>query len=512
MIKQILMLFLFTMPLLAMEKPTGRPIFAPAGILTSEQEAEIAKLPEQERGYKLRDFIIHNILEQSKTFEEAIERIKKLAQVPVYKDALAFDLDYIKRYGPFEWLAQQQHAELDAILKFYIYTQDKWIHPSIEEFRKAIPALNMLEERITSIYGDDKNIIKKLQVLTVDQDIATFINSYRLFENIIYRFARGRPALQVKIITALKIPAAAEFIKRKINWTIIPEIAYALFSKDFTPEALVFLVQNLPDIQDKRGWAQTGAATIMIFAIFHKNAELVKLLLNKGFDPNTELLDFQMEVSFYYTTSLMEAVFRNSPEIVTLLLESGADPNILAYSVLGGYKRGKGELPLIQAIRGDRPDIVQLLLNNPFAQQIQKIRAAHGAQSYLGVLPKEVMATAAEKVKPTFKADPNMVDAFGHTALNQAVSQADFAMIQLLLDAGAQINKKDSKGVTALMAAAESGKNLEIVKLLIDKGADPKVCDNEGKTAYFYASESLGPDKQAILDYLDTILEEHVSY
>lgn len=60
-------------------------------------------------------------------------------------------------------------------------------------------------------------------------------------------------------------------------------------------------------------------------------------------------------------------------------------------------------------------------------------------------------------------------------ALNEDVAQA-------LIDCGADINKKNSKGQTAIML----NKNPYVVAYLVDTGADVQATDNEGKNAVFH--------------------------
>lgn len=52
------------------------------------------------------------------------------------------------------------------------------------------------------------------------------------------------------------------------------------------------------------------------------------------------------------------------------------------------------------------------------------------------------------------------------TALMLAVSHGNYEMVQMLLEAGADINIQDEDGSTALMCAAEHGR-IDIIKLLL---------------------------------------------
>ena len=58
----------------------------------------------------------------------------------------------------------------------------------------------------------------------------------------------------------------------------------------------------------------------------------------------------------------------------------------------------------------------------------------------------------------------------------------------MLLDRGADVNMKDSKGYTALMWASYFG-SPEMVNILLDRGADVNVTDKFGDTALIIASK-----------------------
>jgi ankyrin repeat protein len=60
--------------------------------------------------------------------------------------------------------------------------------------------------------------------------------------------------------------------------------------------------------------------------------------------------------------------------------------------------------------------------------------------------------------------------------------------VQALLAKGAEVNTKDSRGMTALMVASEKG-HVEVVKALLASGADVNIKTNEGWTALMFASE-----------------------
>ena len=61
------------------------------------------------------------------------------------------------------------------------------------------------------------------------------------------------------------------------------------------------------------------------------------------------------------------------------------------------------------------------------------------------------------------------------------------AIVQILIDKGAYINKQMDDGTTALMQATQNG-HTEVVRVLLTRGADPDLKDKQGRSAIDYAS------------------------
>ncbi len=80
-------------------------------------------------------------------------------------------------------------------------------------------------------------------------------------------------------------------------------------------------------------------------------------------------------------------------------------------------------------------------------------------------------------------------DEYGQTALMAASQAGQIEIVQALIANGANVDKKDDYGQTALMAASASG-HKDVVQALLDKGADVKAKQNDGVTALMYASET----------------------
>ena len=92
-------------------------------------------------------------------------------------------------------------------------------------------------------------------------------------------------------------------------------------------------------------------------------------------------------------------------------------------------------------------------------------------------------------------ADVNRKNKYGTTALQQAVVMNHKHVVKLLIEKGADVNAKNNEGNTILINAAWSSSK-DIIKLLIEKGADVNAKNNRGGTALVHAVS--GGNKNAI--------------
>src|SRR5262249_37576528 len=136
------------------------------------------------------------------------------------------------------------------------------------------------------------------------------------------------------------------------------------------------------------------------------------------------------------------------------------------------------------ANRGDLSKVKQLLLKgvnvNSFDENRQTAlmgAAANGHRSVVGVLLEN-------------HADPNLRNIRGGTALMMAASKGHLEVIRVLLSSGADPNIDSDNSLTVLMIAA-CGVNTsspEIVNLLLDAGANVNAQNSDGETALIQAA------------------------
>lgn len=189
----------------------------------------------------------------------------------------------------------------------------------------------------------------------------------------------------------------------------------------------------LTRLADKKAQGST-ALTGLRYAAQEGQVGRIQSMLEKGADINAS------DAGGF--TALELAVFQGQMKAAEVLLENGADPN----------KRGSDEkLPLAWAIEGNNESMVRLLIE-------------HGANVHTSI--------------------------DGFTFMHLAVDFGNIAIVQSLIDAGADIQAKDQSGQAAIHTAAVNGRD-KIALVLIEAGANINDLDSRGRTPLILATENL---------------------
>nr|XP_011731911.1 ankyrin repeat and SAM domain-containing protein 6 isoform X1 [Macaca nemestrina]XP_014972709.1 ankyrin repeat and SAM domain-containing protein 6 isoform X1 [Macaca mulatta] len=219
-------------------------------------------------------------------------------------------------------------------------------------------------------------------------------------------------------------------------------------------------------------------------------------------------------------TALMAAIQHGHEAVVRLLMEWGADPNRAARTV--GWSplmlaALTGRLGVAQQLveKGANPDHLSVLEKTAF--EVALDCKHRDLVDYLDPMTTVRPKTDEEKRRPDiFHAlkmgnfqlvkeiadeDPshvNLVNGDGATPLMLAAVTGQLALVQLLVERHADVDKQDSvHGWTALMQATYHG-NKEIVKYLLNQGADVTLRAKNGYTAFDLVMLLNDPDTELV--------------
>lgn len=191
---------------------------------------------------------------------------------------------------------------------------------------------------------------------------------------------------------------------------------------------------------------QQGQTALMVAAKRNGNADLVRLLLEKGASVKTP-----------GDTTLIPAAQSGDLEIMRMLIESGANVNCISPRL--------GETPLMYAAASDNVEAVRLLLAkgaNPNA----------GLKNLSRVIGGSALATGVGKQTPLMWAAPT----------------GSPELIRALINAGANVNAQDIQGMSPLMlAVASEDQDLGVVRVLLQAGANVNARSGRGETALDWA-------------------------
>lgn len=141
---------------------------------------------------------------------------------------------------------------------------------------------------------------------------------------------------------------------------------------------------------------------------------------------------------------------------------------ILAFSVPAVYAQTEKEERLYIAIATNDTANVRLVLAEG-ADAGATIKMNRGG-AHLTMLVAAVMNGNAAVVRELLARKPNLEkkDSFGSTPLMYAAGAGNLEITKMLIDAGADVNADDGKGLTVLKAAQDS-KNAEVIALIESK-------------------------------------------
>jgi len=243
--------------------------------------------------------------------------------------------------------------------------------------------------------------------------------------------------------------------------------------------------------------------TVLFWAVEHGNLELVKLLVAKGAPVLVKDVKKRVETIIYETgKGDIEKTQEVVEETIRTAYERG-QKNLLMYAAEGGHlevlkflvsKGAKIEETDGETVRHPLFYVVAQLKGTPEKEkrlaEVTKYLIEEGKKLYKHkrrLSKQEIMQERAKQKNKAWwdkniqklqwkeedrkKIDIEEYDYEGWTLLALAVMNDHFDVFKVLIDAGAQVNRKERKfGKTALMYS-RAIKNAEMEKILLEKGA-----------------------------------------
>jgi ankyrin repeat protein len=199
---------------------------------------------------------------------------------------------------------------------------------------------------------------------------------------------------------------------------------------------------------------QPDGATALHWAVYAEDAEMTAALIRAGANVNVR--------NNYGVSPMAIAAKHANPNILGQLLKAGADPNDKINFI------NSDETPLMHAARAGNVDAVNMLL---LAGAQVNARESWNGQSALQWAAAEGRGAVVEALIEG-GADIRQRSNAGTTPLLFAVRKGDMRSVNALLAAGADVNEKRFDLATPLLVAIINGYE-DLVDLLLAKGADP---------------------------------------
>jgi ankyrin repeat protein len=236
--------------------------------------------------------------------------------------------------------------------------------------------------------------------------------------------------------------------------------------------------------------AHPDGTTPLLWAVNRQDYQVAEALLARKADPNA--------ANEFGATPLTEAARLNDIRLVKMLLDAGAKVD---------SANPDDETALMLAIKNGNLAMAEMLVNaganvnqiEKFHEQTPLIYAAAGGHA--GIVKLLLSKGADVKPRSRYTDWPSQITSEprvqyrpvgGLNALMYAVRAGCYSCVQMLLDAGADVNFPTPEGITPLMLALDNSHN-EVAKLLMERGAYLDVWDWWGRTPLWIAVDRKPP-------------------
>ena len=212
---------------------------------------------------------------------------------------------------------------------------------------------------------------------------------------------------------------------------------------------------------------------LFLWTLTNEEPEITDLLLKYNADVNN--VDNSGQTALHYC-----AMPRfDMVDLAKKLLATGADPNIQDES---------GQIPLFQALQGSNIEMVELLLEHSDLSLKDSYggTALHAIEYYRNPVAAQFLTRLLE-LGLDKEADSQAISYEGNTVLCQTIMLFNYECLKICIDAGCNVNVRNSDGETTLQrllriySSSEREERMAACEWLIDAGADVDL-NTEGKS------------------------------
>ncbi|CAM9674028.1 unnamed protein product [Chrysoparadoxa australica] len=270
-------------------------------------------------------------------------------------------------------------------------------------------------------------------------------------------------------------------------WDNTPLLNAVLYDQVDAALTLVFAGTDLDAVNDK-------GVSALLWASLEGQEAVVEALVEAGctINPTPATILNPTSDAIEKLTPIVAAAGAGHCHIIEVLLTAGASAEHCSAGVLP---------PLMAASRGGHEEAINLLLKHGADPLVE----SDGETCLLLACEGKKQAAAASLLEAVSESDRLRLVRAARcdetTPLHLCCSKRLEGLVEKLLDAGAELEAKDSLGATALLAACSAG-FLHGVQLLLSRGADREARDAAGATAVDRAERCKRPQAADIIELL----------